>query len=1000
MKTQRIPIGGEANLFIQMVSDEQVLDDVVVMSYGAVIKKSDLTGSVSLINKSVMDGQGMVSIEQGLQGRISGVDIRLGDASPGGGISFLIRGANSLTGSTEPLYIVDGFPVSGGNVQTSGPDDNLGNAEDRQQNTTAPNMLNFLNPNDIESIEVLKDASATAIYGSRASNGVVLITTKRGRSGTTKVELSVSSDIATPYRYLDLLDGVDYANYKNLQYLVRNQMIGGYNANGTPKRSYESLLAGMPYSGTYTNTGMYKPLPEDYASGNAQSTNWQDVIFQTAVSKRINLSVSGGNSNTRYYVGLGMDDIDGVIIQSNFKRYSINSNLNSRLGKKFKLDNSFRATYSLSDRAGTGAANHQAASSPIIKAIKMSPLSLINSVLFDIEENGTNSDDPYTDATKFTDLRTIVNVIENLRLTWDIADCLSFYVSGGTRYTENKRDIYFPVSTLRGRNQGNGKAFYGGTTDLNLLNEYVFNYKLNKTKHALAATAGYTMEYTESRAITASVYGFENDLTSFYSYDAASNYDKPLNQFSDYSLLSFLGRANYSYDNRYLITGSIRADGSSKFGTANKWGYFPSVAVAWNIDNEKFLQTAQWLSNLKLRLSYGVTGNQGIRPYQSLATLAPIQYVDGNGSIVTGYNYGNVPNPGLRWETTDQFNTGIDIGLLNNRVSLSANIYYKLTKNLLQQITLAPSMGIGPQTMNYGELENRGLELDLNTIPVKNKNLTWTLGGNISFNRTKVLSLGGANSYPGKYVVLWEWYPFEIRVGESLGNIYGAKVEKVMTTQEDLSNAAKDITGTALNIGEFDYVKDENGYIKKVNLGNTTPHYTFGISSNLTWKRWTFSFLVAGSMGGKILNMNQKLQMTFQGVFNPTYDMVERAWYPDILNADGSVAIPGNYEGDLNMINFLGSRNYNTYGVLDKWVEDGSWVKLKNVTLSHRFKTRTTWIKEVKPYVSVANLFCITNYSGYDPEVSIYGQDPTRRGVDNGSYPLSRTYSVGLNFIF
>lgn len=508
------------------------------------------------------------------------------------------------------------------------------------------------------------------------------------------------------------------------------------------------------------------------------------------------------------------------------------------------------------------------------------------------------------------------------------------------------------------------------------------------------------MEYTESRAITASVYGFENDLTSFYSYDAASNYDKPLNQFSDYSLLSFLGRANYSYDNRYLITGSIRADGSSKFGTANKWGYFPSVAVAWNIDNEKFLQTAQWLSNLKLRLSYGVTGNQGIRPYQSLATLAPIQYVDGNGSIVTGYNYGNVPNPGLRWETTDQFNTGIDIGLLNNRVSLSANIYYKLTKNLLQQITLAPSMGIGPQTMNYGELENRGLELDLNTIPVKNKNLTWTLGGNISFNRTKVLSLGGANSYPGKYVVLWEWYPFEIRVGESLGNIYGAKVEKVMTTQEDLSNAAKDITGTALNIGEFDYVKDENGYIKKVNLGNTTPHYTFGISSNLTWKRWTFSFLVAGSMGGKILNMNQKLQMTFQGVFNPTYDMVERAWYPDILNADGSVAIPGNYEGDLNMINFLGSRNYNTYGVLDKWVEDGSWVKLKNVTLSHRFKTRTTWIKEVKPYVSVANLFCITNYSGYDPEVSIYGQDPTRRGVDNGSYPLSRTYSVGLNFIF
>lgn len=474
MKTQRIPIGGEANLFIQMVSDEQVLDDVVVMSYGAVIKKSDLTGSVSLINKSVMDGQGMVSIEQGLQGRISGVDIRLGDASPGGGISFLIRGANSLTGSTEPLYIVDGFPVSGGNVQTSGPDDNLGNAEDRQQNTTAPNMLNFLNPNDIESIEVLKDASATAIYGSRASNGVVLITTKRGRSGTTKVELSVSSDIATPYRYLDLLDGVDYANYKNLQYLVRNQMIGGYNANGTPKRSYESLLAGMPYSGTYTNTGMYKPLPEDYASGNAQSTNWQDVIFQTAVSKRINLSVSGGNSNTRYYVGLGMDDIDGVIIQSNFKRYSINSNLNSRLGKKFKLDNSFRATYSLSDRAGTGAANHQAASSPIIKAIKMSPLSLINSVLFDIEENGTNSDDPYTDATKFTDLRTIVNVIENLRLTWDIADCLSFYVSGGTRYTENKRDIYFPVSTLRGRNQGNGKAFYGGTTDpISLMNTYL-----------------------------------------------------------------------------------------------------------------------------------------------------------------------------------------------------------------------------------------------------------------------------------------------------------------------------------------------------------------------------------------------------------------------------------------------------------------------------------------------------------------------------------------------
>jgi TonB-linked SusC/RagA family outer membrane protein len=982
-ETKQVALNGETKVEVSMTQKTGNLDDVIIVGYGSVRKK-DLVGAVSSVSAKDMEGQAMNSIEQGLQGRTAGVQITQSDAAPDGGMSVIIRGSNSAVGGTEPLYVIDGVPVSGGNIRVKGPQDNFGPTGDLQEMSQAPNMLSFLNPADIESIQILKDASSTAIYGSRGSNGVVLITTKKGSRTRTRVSLRSGVDVSNVFRKMDLLTGPEYAEAQNLRYIINAYYAGG--------QVYENIIKNLPYPGNYATNGTYRPSPADYANGNADWTDWQDVVLRTGISSRNTLGVSGGSDKTRYYLSLSNDDINGTIVGSKFKRNTVNFNLEANLSKNITLSNSVITSLTKSNRAQASIV-HGGEHRGIITAVqRYNPLSLVGSVFFN-EDNGTltGSDDPYTLATKFDDVQTNVNILNNMSLKWKLTQDFTLQVNGGVRYTNDSRDMYYPMSTLRGQNMGGGAAFNGKNETVYLLNENTLNYQKSIGLHSLNLMAGFTQENTVYRTSSNTVSGFLNDITGYYNLGASSNFSQPQSDYVKYSLLSGIARINYSFDERYLFTASLRADGSSKFGENNKWGYFPSVGAAWRISEEKFAAGLGSVSDLKLRVSYGETGNQGISPYQSMVRLSPANYPF-NGTLYTGLQNANLGNADLRWEKTAQYNLGIDLGFWNQRLTVTANAYVKKTTDLLQNVLLSPNSGYSQQVINLGALENKGVELEISGLIVDKKDWRWRMSGNISTNKIKVTDLGGLNEYPGGYTLWWDWRPYKIRVGEPLGILYGYKVEKIMKTQEDIQQAAKDNPRKAL--GEYDYVKDKTGNMALMKIGNTNPDFTFGISSEVSYKQWSFSFLIAGSIGQDIFNLNKRL---WQQDAQTVAKYYTEGWIPEVRNSQGEVVIADN-GGTLPVYRSINGRSLNV--PYDEMIEDGSWIKLRNVTLSYSFSSGIKWLTELKPFVSGSNLFCIDKYSGLDPEASVYGQDPTRRGTAYGEYPMARTFSFGLNATF
>ncbi|MGC4235823.1 MAG: TonB-dependent receptor [Niabella sp.] len=978
-------LNGSPLISVFMKANFENLDEVIVVGYGTA-RKRDLTGSISSVTAKDIEGQAANSIEQALQGRAAGVQITQSDAAPDGGISVVIRGSNSIAGGTEPLYVIDGVPVSGGNIRVKGTEDNFGPAGDLQEMSQAPNMLSFLNPADIESVQILKDASATAIYGSRGANGVVLITTKQGVRGSTKVQLSSATDVANVYRKMDLLSGPEFAEAQNLRYIINRVYAAG--------STYEAAYDGRPYRGTYASNGTYTPSPEDYADGTATWTDWQDVIFRTGISTRNNISISGGADKTRYYTGLSYDNLKGTIINSDFKRYSLNNNFETSLWGKIIFRNSFKGSLTKSDRAQTGNI-HAGAHRGIITAIyRYSPLVPIGSVWYS-EENGilTNSDDPYTLATKFLDIQTGINVLENMSFRVPLARGLALDISGGLRYNNDLREMYYPLSTVRGQTMGSGSAFSGRNESMYLVNENILTYNKKIKQHSLSLMGGFTQEKTVFRTSSNSVSGFLSDETLYYNLGITSAFRQPVSDYIETSLLSGIGRATYNFGDRYLFTASLRADGSSKFGINNKWGYFPSASVAWRINQEAFMANAKSVSDLKLRLSYGVTGNQGVAPYQSMARLGATNYPF-NGTLATGLQNSGLANPDLRWEKTTQFNLGVDIGFFDQRLTFTGNIYQKNTTDLLQSVTLAPNTGYSQQLKNMGALTNRGFELELSGVPIRKKNLQWRVSANAYRNLIKVTSLGDLQEYPGGYTLWWDWRPYRIMVGEPLGILYGYKIDKVMKTAEDVANAANNNPRKA--IGEYDYVKDADGNMALMKIGNTNPDISFGFSNELTYKQWGLNFLVAGSLGQDIFNLNLRvLQSESQQNLRSNY---YNAWVPEIKNAQGEIVYADNGK-DMPVFRSINGRTYNF--PIDHMIEDGSWVKLRNVTLSYMLEAKKSrYIKGLKLYVSGANLLVIDNYSGLDPEASVYGQDPTRRGTAYGEYPMARTFTFGINATF
>lgn len=974
LESRTVKINGRDVINVSLDADSEMLEEAVVeVGYGE-ISRSSISGAISSIRADKMDGQNMTSIDQGLQGRISGVQISQMDASPGGGLSFLIRGSNSLIGGTEPLYVVDGFPIEGGNSEIQAPTGN-GNP--------AQNMLNFLNPSDIASIEILKDAASTAIYGAKGANGVVIITTKKGYAEQARITVSNTTSFGSPLRRGDPCDAADFTYFANMRQIIQDVFYDG--------QKYEDVVASLPYRGTFSSDGTYKPSPEDYRNGIAMSTDWVDVVTRTGFYNKTLASIQGGSQKFKYYMSAGYDKCLGVVIGSDFQRYSFNFNATANLNKRLTLTNSTKLSYQYGKVGQTGLLNGENRG-VLMAAYMYNPTTLMGQTLFD-EEYGEirESDNPYVQAMRFKDRNSTVSAIENVTLNYDIVRGLSLKVFGGVNYNRKAKDMYYPLSTKRGSTQGNGRAFYGTSESVNLLNNYVLTYNRKFGKHSINAMAAFEMQYYLAKSFDASVYGFINDLLENYNFDAAKNYDKPSSyQYSRASNSAFV-RVVYNYGNRYILNASLRADGDSRFGKNNKYGWFPSVGLAWRVTGEDFFKVPVF-SDLKLRASYGVTGNSGLGVYKSLALAGFTDLAFGDEAYV-GYVQNTIPNPDLRWERTGQVNVGIDIAMFRNRLSFTADFYQKDTYDLLQNLQLAPSTGYSSRVMNLGQMRNRGVELSLQAILLRNDNFYWDVSANWYKNESRMVSLGGVDEY--RVEIVNSWSPFRIAAGAKLGEIWGYKVSNIIKTEEDVANAALDNPNKG--IGNYDYVKDENGNMKEMVIGNTNPDFNYGFATTFRFRNWTLNASFSGSHGNDLINVQKQVQLNrTQTNKNALYNF----WIPEIRDSQGNVVIPDNGKDGLCLW-YPASSSHDISKLVDRYIEDGSYFKMNNLSLSYSLKQKKIkWLEDVTATLSVDNVFCITNYSGVNPEASLYGQDPIRKGVTYYEYPMTRVYSIGISVTF
>jgi len=917
MQTERRVVGGNTTINVQLKEDAQALEEVVVVGYGTV-RKSDLTGSVSSVSSDAIDQYPVPGPQLALQGKTAGVTVIGNSGAPGAPVNVRIRGSNSILGNNDPLYVVDGFALAG-----------------------PPTVIN---PNDIQSMEVLKDASATAIYGSRGANGVVLITTKSGKAGKNTITLDSYIGFQEVSKTLEMMNAREFAEIAN-------------------ERA--------------ANDGAAPYFTQDQINSFSEGTNWQNELFRTAPIQNHSINFSGGGEKTQYFISGNIFDQKGVVPNSSLKKASIRANISTEISKKLALD--FNANLMNGDlyvvaeggQKGGTALSAALVGPPTIspynenggynnaRAYSFSPNELVNALALAKErKQNLNSK----------------NVLLNSALTYEPIDNLKFRTSFGVE-TDVSRENYYSSSLLPRTPTGSGSI---ASTDLtNFLNENTLSYNKNfNEKHDINALVGFT--YQKNSVLTyntGSVSGFLTDRMGEFNLGAGSQTSLPASNFSNWALLSYLGRVNYSFNNTYLLTASIRSDGSSRFSEGNKWGYFPSAAFGWRILNENFMKgvDVDAISDLKLRLSWGLTGNTGINPYQTLNQLRTYSTVF-NDSRYIGYapDNNNLANPDLRWEKTSQTNVGFDLGLLANRLSLTFDYYNKDTKDLLALDQVPISTGYRNTISNVGRISNKGVELGVSAV-ILDKALGWTVDANFTKNRSEVISLPGGSDIFGASVP----QPLSssvniLRENEPVGVFYGyledGLNEQGMIKYQDL---------------------DDNGVINandRTIIGNPNPDFTYNFTSNLTYKNFNLNFLFLGVSGNEMFNVNlSSVGNSFYFGENQLKEVYNNHWSP--ANPDPNAKYPK-----------LSTKT--TFSASDRFIEDGSYLRLKNIRLGYNFKLPKIGINGTL-YVSGQNLLTVTNYSGYDPEVNTQGGSTSfSNGIDNLGYPASKIYTVGttLNF--
>ncbi len=968
--TQSVAVEGRTSLTITLKENSEVLDEVVVVGYGQ-MKRSDMTGSVVSVGDAAIKKSVPTSIDQVLQGRAAGVQIQANSGTPGASTSIRIRGINSLNATNQPIFVIDGVVI------------------DSATDDESANPLSAINPSDIVSMDILKDASATAIYGSRASNGVIMITTKRGSAGNATVTYDGYVGWQEMPKKYDMLNLREYARHHN------------YRANE---------LNLLDPSSAFVN-------PDALGDG----TDWQDELFKKAFMTSHNLSVSGGNEKTTYAFSGGYLKQDGIALGSGFRRLSLRSNIDSQI--KSWLRGGMNASISeTKQEVGTD-------KNTIMSALMQQPTVAVTSPdgSFDGPEDVWMPDNPVGLAELTTNNNRKTNFRFNTYLEATLIKGLTLKTELSGDWNYNNYYYYMPDYQfgIKTQDTRTSKWTKTNTKYWSWRNILTYNRTFNKV-HSINAMVGQEMSHYNWETQVGTASGFLSNTTPDLSAGDITTSTTTGHKFAN-SLLSYFGRVFYSYDDRYLLTATIRRDGSSKFNKDNRWGWFPSVALAWRASQESFLRDITWMNNAKLRAGWGATGNQNVDQWATIALLSFKNTPWGTGVLT-----GNTPNTDLTWETTHSYNLGLDLGFLDNRIEVVADLYYKKTKNLLLQVQLPAYIGSSGQGaasnpwQNIGSLENKGFELTVNTTNITNRNFQWTTNLVFSLNRNKVLSLDTETATLEKSFQpsSTNFIVTKTAVGQPIGQFWGYKVigrfdEPTDFYYHDANGQIKQVAIPEGNtIAESstwlgDYIFEDVNGDGKINaedctyLGNPEPKFTFGLGNTFSWKGIDLTIFFSGSYGNKALNLTRyriedprqnsnilrsALNYAVIGKIDPNGpDNDYRNLH--IVNA-GSTLMPAVQRSDANS-------NYSR--ISDRLIEDASYIRLQNISLGYTFPkdwVRKIYLENVRVYMNIQNLHTWTKYKGLDPEVGAMYGDALMTGLDYGRYPTPRIYTFGLNVSF
>lgn len=986
---QEIAVGNKTVINVTMKDDTQLLDEVVVVGYGSA-RKGDVTGALTSLRPDPNDAAKANSLDNLLSGKVAGLVVNSTSSAVGSASSVTIRGASSLRGDNQPLYVIDNVPQA-----STGEFSSSGISGDFQINQ---DPLSSLNPADIEDITILKDASSTAIYGSRGANGVILITTKKGKSGKAKVNASATFTIANTTNLMNMINLEEYANYANSR--IQDDAVP-FHIVGNEVR--------YVFNGSYDK---YDPNnPETYNVVNYR--NWQKEIYTSAFSQNYSLSLNGGSDKITYYISANFKDINGTVKQTSLKQGDLRANLSAEVSKAVKINLSLSGALRQNDMMAGG--NTLGGSTGAISrtALDYAPFEMPEG---DPSFNNENKTTVFSWLNDYVDVTADKTFKASLDLTWKINKFFRYNLRTGGNLNINERKRWYGLQLYQGMNNQGLLAL----SDLNKNNvsvENILNYSTKlKSFATLDATVGVT--YEDYNFLNKNTTG--NNFTFFEMREnglhMAGNVNNAQPIQKDYQLVSYLGRANLSIFDKYLITASLRADGSSKFAKGSRWGYFPSASLAWRMEQEEFMKNISWLSQLKIRVSYGVTGNQSIDPYSTFSMYGSnsnLYYADGSGNAQTAFTVTNLSNNSLKWEKTASWNGGVDFGLFNSRLSGTLDVYQKKTTDLLISRTLPGSAGFGSTYYNQGSMKNTGVELSLNAQIVDKKDWKWSLSGNIGFNKSKISELGllpsdfgflGENiGYYGNSIGDHFGVGHIFLEGKAPGLFFGYVTQGIVQPEDITDQGVKYIKkdGTVGYYQTFNKVTPVAGDIKFVDndgdgdvnvndrdiIGDPNPDFTYGFSTSISWKNLSLSAAFTGVQGRDILNTNNRYINTPGTKSN---NLTRKAFQNMWTESNHSNLYPSS--------TFV-VQNY----VMDRYVEDGSYLRCSDITLNYVLPK--VWMKKIgfqnaSVYASVKNAFIITDYSGYDPEVNSFAFDGLRPGVDMSSYPTPRSFIFGLNLTF